>query len=144
MSPEIIGVILGTLFVVPTLYIVRKNHLEAWAWPIFFVTLPVYYMLFGLLVMDRTVILSEFLWGLPFIATGLIAWRFQSHLTHYLLAIGWLSHGFYDYYHDFLFVNEGVFSWYPVFCALIDIVVGAYLLTSSTRIDRSLAASDAS
>jgi hypothetical protein len=58
--------------------------------------------------------------------------------THYLLAIGWLSHGLYDYYHDFLFVNEGVFSWYPTFCALIDLVIGVYLLASAQHVAKSL------
>ncbi|MFT7689190.1 MAG: hypothetical protein ACI9FB_004558 [Candidatus Azotimanducaceae bacterium] len=128
MSPEFIGIIIGAVFVMPTIYFVHKNQFDAWAWPIFLTTLPLYYMMFGLLVMDGRAILNELLFGLPYFITGLLAWRYKSALTHYALGLAWLSHGFYDYYHDILFVNPGVFTWYPAFCALVDISVAAYLL----------------
>jgi hypothetical protein len=131
--PELIGLIVGVVFVLPTIYLARKNNTESWAWPLFLISLPVWYMLFGLLAMDSTTILNELLFGLPYILTGLIAWRFKTPLMLVVLAIAWLSHGLYDYYHEyhnFLFVNAGVFSWYPAFCAAVDLAVGTYLLAS--------------
>jgi hypothetical protein len=113
VSPELIGVFIGVIFVVPTIYLARKNKLESWAWPLFLTTLPVWYMLFGVLAMDSATVLNELIYGLPYILTGLVAWRIKTPLTHVVLAIAWLSHGLYDYYHayhDFLFVNAGVFS----------------------------------
>ena len=103
------------------------------AWPFFLVTLPVYYMLFGVLAMDGTVILTEFLYGLPYILTGLLAWRIRSKAALLVVAIAWLSHGFYDFYHDILFMNPGVFSWYPAFCAIVDVTVAGYLLLSHKK-----------
>ena len=100
------------------------------AWPFFLITLPVYYMLFGVLAMDGTVILTEFLYGLPYILTGLLAWRMRSKGALLVVAIAWLSHGFYDFYHDILFINPDVFSWYPAFCAIVDVTVAGYLLLS--------------
>ena len=40
---------------------------------LFIITLPVYYMLFGELAMDGTVILTELFLELPSIITGLLA-----------------------------------------------------------------------
>jgi hypothetical protein len=134
VSPEIIGIIIGLVFIVPTIYIIRQRDLDAWAWPLFLVTLPVWYMLFGLLAMDGTAILNELLYGLPYIATGLLVWKMKSVPVLILVAVAWISHGFYDYYHDVFFVNPGVFSWYPAFCALVDISVGGYLLVSYKRL----------
>ena len=100
---------------------------------LFLITLPVYYMLFGVLAMDGTIILTEFLYGLPFIITGLLAWRMRSKAALLVVAIAWLSHGFYDFYHDILFINPGVFTWYPAFCAIVDVTVAGYLLLSHKK-----------
>ena len=134
MSPELIGVVLGLVFVVPTIYLARRNQFESFAWPMFLVTLPIWYMLFGVLAMNGTTVLNELLFGLPYIATGLFVWRAKTALSYLVLAIAWLSHGFYDYYHPLLFINEGVFSWYPAFCAVVDMIVGIYLLVCCWRL----------
>jgi hypothetical protein len=134
VSPNIIGIVIGLIFIVPTIYVIRQRSFDAWAWPLFLVTLPIWYMLFGLLAMDGTVILNELLYGLPYIATGLLVWKMKSAPVLILVAVAWISHGFYDYYHDVFFVNPGVFSWYPAFCALVDISVGGYLLLSYKRL----------
>ena len=131
MSPESIGIIIGILFVAPTIYLIKRTNSESWAWPVFLMTLPIYYMAFGLLVLDGSVILQELLYGAPYLIIGLITWKARFSLAYPLLAVAWLSHGFYDYYHDLLFVNPGVFSWYPAFCALVDIAIGGYLLLNS-------------
>ena len=133
MSPEVVGIIIGLIFIVPTIYVIEKRGYGRWAWPIFLVTLPIYYMLFGLLALDASAILQELLYGVPYIITGLVLWKVKFRFTHLVLALAWLSHGFYDYYHDLLFVNPGVFSWYPAFCAVVDIAVGAYLLLNAAR-----------
>ena len=104
------------------------------AWPFFLITLPVYYMLFGVLAMDGTVILTEFLYGLPYILTGLLAWRMRSQAALLVVAIAWLSQGFYDFYHDILFINPDVFSWYPAFCAIVDVTVAGYLVLSYKKL----------
>jgi hypothetical protein len=137
VSPELVGVIIGLGFVLPTIYLIRAKRFDAWAWPIFLATLPIYYMLFGLLALDGAVVLQELLYGLPYLLVGLLVWRLKSRPVLYLIAIAWLSHGLYDYYHDLLFVNPGVFSWYPTFCAVVDIAVGCYLLADARRLVRT-------
>ena len=133
-SADVLGVIIGFLFIIPTIYFIRTTDWDKVAWPFFLITLPVYYMLFGVLAMDGTVILTEFLYGLPYILTGLLAWRMRSKAALLVVAIAWLSHGFYDFYHDILFINPGVFSWYPAFCAIVDVTVAGYLLLSYKKL----------
>lgn len=133
MSPEIVGLIIGLIFVLPTIYVIEKRGYGRWAWPIFLVTLPIYYMAFGLIALDFGAVLQEFLYGVPYIITGLVLLKVRFRFAHLLIALAWLSHGFYDYYHDLLFVNPGVFGWYPAFCAIVDIAIGGYLLLNVFR-----------
>ncbi|MEP0203569.1 MAG: hypothetical protein ABJ084_04905 [Halioglobus sp.] len=132
MSPEmldvVIGVIVGIVFVCPTIYMIQKRRFDDWAWPLFLASLPIWYMLFGVLALDGKAITLELLVGLPYLITAYVTWRMRSSMTLIVLGIAWLSHGFYDYYHDVFFVNPGVFGWYPAFCAVVDMAVGSYLL----------------
>ncbi|MEM7002745.1 MAG: hypothetical protein AAF529_18290 [Pseudomonadota bacterium] len=134
MSPDLLGVLIGVVFIVPTIYLIKNKRWDSAAWPLFLVTLPVYYMLFGVLAMDASVVWKEFLYGLPYIATGLVVWRMRSARSLVVIGLAWLSHGLYDFYHDLFFVNPGVFSWYPAFCALVDIAVAGYLFLSYRRL----------
>ncbi|MEP6390231.1 MAG: hypothetical protein ABJ056_09945 [Halioglobus sp.] len=132
MSPEmldvVIGVIVGIVFVCPTIYMIQKRRFDDWAWPLFLASLPIWYMLFGVLALDGKAIALELLIGLPYLITAYVTWRMRSSMILIVLGIAWLSHGFYDYYHDVFFVNPGVFGWYPAFCAVVDMTVGSYLL----------------
>lgn len=128
LSSEILGLIIGTAFILPAIFVIRKKRWDDLAWPLFLATLPVWYMLFGVLTLDPTIVGKELLYGLPFLCIGFLVWRIKSSLTLILIGLAWLSHGFYDVYHDLLFVNPGVFTWYPTFCAVVDLVAGGYLL----------------
>ncbi len=134
MSPDVIGMIVGIVFIIPTIYLIRKRQWDSAAWPLFLATLPVYYMLFGMLALDGSVILKELLYGVPYTLTGFLVWRIRSHWTLLVVAAGWFSHGLYDFYHDVFFINPGVFSWYPAFCALVDVAVAMYLVLSHRRL----------
>ena len=136
MSPEMMGVVIGLVFIVPTIYLIRNKRWDSIAWPMFLITLPVWYMLFGVLALDAGVILKELLYGIPYFATGLLVWRMRTPAALLVVAVAWLSHGLYDFYHDVFFVNPGVFSWYPAFCALVDIAVAGYLLASYRQLAR--------
>lgn len=135
MSPDGVGVVVGLAFTLPTLYAVRRQHLDWWAWPLLLVSLPVWYAAFGLLAMDIGVMALEILVGLPYIAIGILAWKFQFRFMRYLLGVAWLTHGLYDHFHDDFFINPGVFNWYPSFCAVVDVLVGSYIVLGAQRLD---------
>ena len=46
----------------------------------------------------------------------------------------WLLHGLYDLVHGQLVTNPGVPGWYPIWCFMVDAVIGAYLLWLSRRV----------
>ena len=133
MSSEILGLLIGTAFIFPAIFVIRNKRWDAVAWPLFLAALPIWYMLFGVLKMDATVVMMELLYGLPYLCLGLLVWRIKSSFTLVIVGLAWLSHGFYDVYHDVFFVNPGVFSWYPMFCGVVDLVAGAYLLIAYWR-----------
>ena len=54
-TADVLGVIIGILFIIPTIYFIRTKDWDKVAWPFFLITLPVYYMLFGVLAMDGRV-----------------------------------------------------------------------------------------
>ena len=128
MSPDLIGVLIGVPFVAAAIWLFRNRRYEDWAWPATLASLPLYYMAMGALASDSTAVMLELLYGLPYIALGIVLWRRTNPLALVLLGVAWLSHGLYDFFHDVFFVNPGVFAWYPVFCAVVDLAVGGYLI----------------
>ena len=41
-------------------------------------------------------------------------WSFRG--SAYLVAFFWFLHALYDFFHDSIFINTGVFTWYPFLC----------------------------
>ncbi|MDH5377211.1 MAG: hypothetical protein OEX00_02675 [Gammaproteobacteria bacterium] len=50
-----------------------------------------------------------------------------------LIALGIFTHGLFDFYHDMFFVNPGVPSWWPVYCAVVDILLGLWIAAEFFR-----------
>jgi len=132
-----IELLAGILIVIPFVLLGRKQKYESWIYSLSLVSLPVIYMLFGVFAAGEYVILKELLYGLPFIAIGLICYFYGFKFSAYIVALFWLFHGGYDLYHNHLFINTGVWSWYPVFCAGIDVTLAIYLFLSATKWPRS-------
>ena len=55
-----LGIMIGIFFIIPNIFFIRTKDWYKVARPFFLITLPVYYMLFGVLAMDGTAILKEF------------------------------------------------------------------------------------
>jgi len=124
----------GLLVAVAMIVSARLKPISHWLFSVTLILLPVIYIAFGLFTGDSSIILGEILVGVPFIVVGFLCLRLGFVASGYLLASLWLIHGGYDLYHDFLFINPGVPSWYPVFCAVVDMVVGSYLFYSMYRL----------
>lgn len=126
--------IVGFLAAVSMIISARLQNLSHWLFSAVLILLPVIYMIFGALVGDASLIVKELVYGLPFIVAGFLCLLFGFKASGYLLASLWLIHGGYDIYHDILFINLGVPSWYPVLCAVVDVVVGCYLFYSVSKL----------
>lgn len=46
----------------------------------------------------------------------------------WLLFIGYIGHGIWDWFHHTAHIQTKVASWYPPFCAVVDVVLGVGLL----------------
>jgi len=128
-----IELVAGILIVLPTVLLMRRQKYESWFYSLSLVSLPAIYMAFGIFSEGENVILKELLYGLPFFAIGIISLLYSFKFSAYIVAAFWLFHGAYDLYHNHLFINTGVWSWYPVFCAAVDITVATYLFFSATK-----------
>lgn len=120
-----IGIVIAVIVVLRF----RAKRLEQtkWAYPILFATFPIYYCVFALYDPDYAALLNEFMVGVAFLTIAYVTYKFRSFATLQLLAIGYVIHAAYDFYHDALFVNAGVPTWWPEFCGSIDVLIGGYV-----------------
>lgn len=127
------GVAVGVLTVV----LARMIRGQRWLYSLGLLTLPGLYAFFALQAGEQAVSVKELIYGVPFIAVGLV-FAFVS-LSHSAIVVGafWILHGLYDLTHSEFFTNPGVPPWYPVFCFSVDFVIGAYLLWLSRRISNA-------
>ncbi len=132
---ELLGFVLGLLFILPSFYLSRKWGTDGWVWAAAAISLPFFYVGFGLLANDWQAIRLELMWGAPYIITGaiLLLTRARSAGALYLLAGFWFVHAAYDFWHDHLFINPGVWEIYPAFCAAVDLSVATYLVYLARR-----------
>lgn len=126
--------IAGLLVAVSMIISSRLQNISHWLFSVGLILLPVIYVVFGIFTSDSSIVFNELLVGIPFIVAGFLCLRVGFKASGYLLASLWLIHGGYDLYHDLLFINSGVPSWYPVFCAVVDVVVGFYLFYSVSKL----------
>lgn len=129
-----IAAAVGLLLVIPTVWLVRRQHWESWYYSGALIGLPLVYVAFALFAEGNGVVGKELLMGLPFFSAGLILLARQFRFSVYVTAAFWGLHGVYDLWHEELFINSGVVDWYPVFCAAIDIGVAVYLVWLATTV----------
>ncbi|MET8029965.1 hypothetical protein [Streptomyces avermitilis] len=110
---------------------------ESWLYSASVILLPLIYSGFALAAGEGQVALCEMLVGTPFIVGGVICLVSRIPLSALIVGALWILHAVFDLIHDALFVNTGVPGWYPVFCAAIDLVVGAYILRLARWLPRA-------
>ena len=87
------------------------------------------YVLFAAMAEGATVILAESGMAAVFVEVAVAAARERSdRRAGWLLAVALVLHGVFDLGHDALICNPAVPSWWPVFCAVVDIALGAWLI----------------
>ena len=129
-----IEALVGAAVGVATIAAARLLRGERWLYSLGLLVLPGLYAMFALRIGDRAVGIQELLYGIPWIAAGLLFTFFGFRRSAVVVGVFWLLHAGYDLVHGRLFTNPGVPAWYPVFCFVVDVVVGAYLLWLSSRV----------
>ena len=130
MIEALVGAAVGVL----TILLARAIRGERWVYALGLLTLPGLYASFALRIGEPALGVKELTYGIPFIVAGLLFTFVGMRQSAILVGVFWLLHGLYDLMHGRLFINPGVPSWYPIFCFVVDVVVGAYVLWLARRI----------
>ena len=130
MNEALTGAAAGVL----TIVIARFIRGERWLYALGLLVLPGLYALFALRVDEPAVGIKEMVYGVPWVVAGLVFAFVSVRRSAVVVGASWLLHGLYDLVHSQLITNTGVPGWYPIFCFVVDVVVGAYLLWLSRRV----------
>ncbi|WP_286355026.1 hypothetical protein [Geothrix oryzae] len=133
MIEALIGVAVGVL----TIVVARIIRGQRWLYSIGLLTLPSLYAFFALQACEQAVGVKEMIYGVPFLAVGLVFTFVSARQSAVVVGSFWILHGLYDLTHSLFFTNIGVPRWYPIFCFSVDVVIGAYLLWLSRRISNA-------
>ena len=83
-----------------------------------------YYVLFGVLGGSGYALVKELVVAVGFSLVAIVGALYLPTLV----GIGIAAHGLFDLVHDGLIENSGVPSWWPAFCASIDIMLGLWVI----------------
>jgi hypothetical protein len=126
----LIGAAVGVLTIVSARFI----RGERWLYALGLLILPGIYVFFALQAGERAVGVKEMIYGVPYVVVGLVFAFVSVRQSAVVVGVFWLLHGLYDLVHSRLITNTGVPGWYPIFCFVVDAVVGSYLLWLSRRV----------
>ena len=135
----VFGALLGAAVGILTIVFARFIRGERWLYSLGLLTLPSLYAFFALRAGEPGVGVKEMIYGVPYVVAGLVFAFVGVRQSAVVVGVLWLLHGLYDLVHRQLITNPGVPSWYPIFCFVVDAVIGLYLLWLSRRVvDRNL------
>jgi hypothetical protein len=130
----VIEALIGAAVGVLTIASARFIRGERWLYSLGLLTLPSIYAVFALQAGEHAVGFKEMVYGVPFVVAGLVFAVVSLRHSAVVVGVFWLLHGLYDLAHSQLITNTGVPSWYPIFCFVVDAVIGLYLLWLSRRV----------
>ena len=130
MIEALVGAAVGVLTIAFARFIRGERRLYSLG----LLALPGLYAFFALRAGEPAVGVKEMIYGIPFVVAGLVFASVSVRRSAVVVGAFWLLHGLYDLVHSRLITNAGVPGWYPVFCFVVDAVVGAYLLWLSRRV----------
>lgn len=130
MIEALVGAAVGVLTIVSA----RLIRGERWLYAVGLLVLPGLYAFFALKAGESAVSVRELIYGIPFVIAGLTFAFVGVRRSAIVVGGFWLMHGMYDLLHDGLITNPGVPAWYSIFCCVVDVVVGLYLLWLARRL----------
>lgn len=130
MIEALVGAAVGVL----TIVIARLLRGERWVYSLGLPVLPGLYAVFALRAGEPAVGVQELIYGAPFVVAGFLFLFVSVRKSAVAVGVFWLLHGMYDLVHGRFLANPGVPVWYPVFCCVVDVVVGLYVLRLSLRL----------
>ena len=130
MIAALVGAAVGVLTIVSARFI----RGERWVYSLGLLTLPGLYAFFALRAGEQAVGVKEMIYGAPYVVAGLVFACVSVRQSAVVVGVLWLLHGLYDLVHSQLITNTGVPGGYPLFCFVVDAVIGSYVLWLSRRV----------
>jgi hypothetical protein len=130
----VIAALIGATVGLLTIVFARFIRGERWVYSVGLLTLPSLYACFALRAGEQAVAVREMIYGIPYVVAGLVFTFVGVRQSAIVVGLLWLLHGLYDLVHGRLITNPGVPGWYPIWCCVVDVVIGSYLLWLSRRI----------
>ena len=125
MTPFLVGVLLAVA--VAAIGRFTKFDRDRSFYATVLIIIASYYLLFAILGEAPNTLVWETLVALAFSAIAIVgALRFPL-----LVGIGIVAHGLFDLVHHAIIHNPGVPSWWPTFCASIDVCLGLWVMRLS-------------
>ncbi|MGC6534511.1 MAG: hypothetical protein ACON4V_03060 [Parvibaculales bacterium] len=128
-----LSLILGLLIGFIAIAMAKDVEVKPRAFALGLAALPLFYMLFALMVGDVGAMALEFAYGLPFFVLGVLCFKRGFKGSGFVVIALWVLHAAYDVYHHLLVANAGVPFWYPALCLGFDMMMVIYLLRLVTR-----------
>lgn len=92
------------------------------------IVIALVYVLFAVMAGHRSTITAESAIAAVFVVLAVAGAQWErSRAAGLLVALGLVAHGAYDLVHNALIANAIVPSWWPVFCGVVDVVLGGWL-----------------
>jgi hypothetical protein len=130
----VIAALVGATVGVLTIVIARFIRGERWLYAVGLLTLPSLYASFALRAGEPAIGVKEMIYGIPYLVSGLVFAFVSVRQSAVVVGVFWLLHGLYDLVHGRLITNPGVPDGYPIFCFVVDVVIGGYVLWLSRRV----------
>ena len=122
MIPFIAGVFLAVI--VAALGKVTRFEQDRSFYPTVLIVIASYYVLFAVLGGSSQALFWESVVAVAFAAIAV----FGSLRVPLLVGVAIAGHGLFDLVHHGIIVNQGVPSWWPIFCASIDVPLGLWAI----------------
>lgn len=132
-----LDLLLGILIADIAIASARFLKWQHWYFTAVLIALPLAYGGFALYAGQVDTAAKELVIGVPYLLVGIGLLLKQMRYSAILVGAMWLSHGVFDYIHDYFVINPGVPGWYPALCAGFDLVVGAYVLWLSRSLQNA-------
>jgi hypothetical protein len=100
-------------------------------YPTVLIVIASYYVLFAVMGASRRTLMLEIVIALAFLLIGILG--FKRNL--WLVVIGLVGHGIFDFVRPEFIDNPGVPHWWPGFCLIFDVVIGGLLALRLVRHD---------
>ncbi len=104
-------------------------------YPVILIIIAVFYVLFAIMSGSIDTIIRESVIAFVFIIVAITG----AKKTVFIIAFGLIVHGIFDIFHNQFITNTSVPAWWPMFCAIVDIVLGTWVMyLTKKRSNKSL------